>query len=89
MSLIAFIFLFFCFAGPDRIDLDLQRSSSIKVQTLELGMDEDPVLSDQLPIEIHLTPSVFGALDLHQVPVYGRAVAIVTILIGISRSEVD
>ena len=46
-------------------------------------------LAHQLPIEVHLAATPLGGLDLHEVPVHGAAVGVVTILIGVARREVD
>ena len=52
-------------------------------------MDKNPVLPDQLTIEVHLSTTILTSLDLYQIPVDCRLISIVAIFIGITRGEVD
>ena len=51
--------------------------------------NELTVLADQLAVEIDLTATVVGSLDVDEIPVNGAAVPVVRDLVGLSRGEVE
>src|SRR5690606_673633 len=65
-------------AAPRAAGLTSPASGQVfRVERLEFGHDEPAVLADQTVVEPDFAAAVLRPLDQHQIPVDGRAVAVV------------
>src|SRR5437764_594251 len=67
----------------------VRRSFSFGVEHPELLGDEPPVDPDRGAVEGDRPATILGALDLDQVPVDLRAVAVVGLVVGVARGQVE